>query len=175
MARWRLDCSSGNSFADGCSEPILQKAGLAGGRDSGGKPDPAFFIEHRIVHAGLAVPDRSLPSTARLPWDWFFEDGVAGSRTGIFTSLLMLSTGSRIGTRFELSSGEPYSGPFALTVGWRLSVAISSWRYSFGLAQSHELMTDVALHALRARVGREAGSSPAAIRSVQSPNNSNAR
>ena len=29
---WRLDRSSGNIFADGCSEPFLQKAGLSGGR-----------------------------------------------------------------------------------------------------------------------------------------------
>src|SRR5215471_6453194 len=32
MARWRLDCSSGNSCADGWADPFLQKAGLAGGR-----------------------------------------------------------------------------------------------------------------------------------------------
>src|SRR5438552_5654727 len=30
MERWRLDCSTGNSFADGCSEPFLQKSGFAG-------------------------------------------------------------------------------------------------------------------------------------------------
>src|SRR5881409_3873571 len=30
MERWRLDWSTGNSFADGCSEPFLQKSGFAG-------------------------------------------------------------------------------------------------------------------------------------------------
>src|SRR6516165_5893740 len=29
---WRLDCLSGNNFADGWSEPCLQKAGLSGPR-----------------------------------------------------------------------------------------------------------------------------------------------
>src|SRR5918992_3159289 len=32
MERWRLDDSIGVSCADGCSEPFLQKSGLAGGR-----------------------------------------------------------------------------------------------------------------------------------------------
>src|SRR5713226_4536409 len=30
--RWRLASSSGNTFADGWSDPFLQKSGLAGGR-----------------------------------------------------------------------------------------------------------------------------------------------
>src|SRR6266852_1265666 len=30
MERWRLDSSRGKSFADGCSEPFLQKSGLDG-------------------------------------------------------------------------------------------------------------------------------------------------
>ena len=32
MDRWRLAFSSGNTFADGWSDPFLQKSGLAGGR-----------------------------------------------------------------------------------------------------------------------------------------------
>src|SRR5215216_33988 len=32
MARWRPELGSGNTFADGCDEPVLQKSGLAGPR-----------------------------------------------------------------------------------------------------------------------------------------------
>ena len=32
IERWRLACSSGNTFADGCSDPLLQKSGFADGR-----------------------------------------------------------------------------------------------------------------------------------------------
>ena len=32
IAAWRADCSSGNTFADGWSEPFLQKAGLSSPR-----------------------------------------------------------------------------------------------------------------------------------------------
>src|SRR6266436_2050717 len=58
--------------------------------------------------------------------------------------------------------------PFALRVGLRRSVETSSWRYAFGSAQSHSVMTT-----LRSRPcgrGGAGGSSPAAVRSVQSAN-----
>src|SRR5712671_3347812 len=55
-------------------------------------------------------------------------EGVLGSRTGIFTLVAVFLTGSRIGTKSVLFSVAPYSDPYALIVGLRLSVAISSWR-----------------------------------------------
>src|SRR5881275_1585030 len=55
MARCRPARFSGNSCADGWLDPALQKAGLSGGR---GEPHPAALVEHRVVHVGLAGPDR---------------------------------------------------------------------------------------------------------------------
>src|SRR5262249_18891656 len=58
----------------------------------------------------------------------------------------------------------------AFTVGLRLSVEISSCKYALGLLQSHKLTT--MLRSIPCgRDGVAAGNSPAAIRSVQSPNN----
>src|SRR3954469_21502666 len=67
--------------------------------------------------------------------------GVFGSRTGIFTLVAVCRTGSSTGTKSVLNSGAPYSSPLALTDGLRLSVAISSCRYAFGVAQSHSVIT----------------------------------
>ena len=50
-----------------------------------GEPDASLLVHHRVVIAGLAVPDRvRLPSTARAPSASPFDDGVFGSRTGYF-------------------------------------------------------------------------------------------
>ena len=43
--------------------------------------------------------------------------GICGSRTGILNVVALFSTGSRIGMRSELYSGDPNSGPLPLTVG----------------------------------------------------------
>ena len=43
--------------------------------------------------------------------------GICGSRTGILNVVALFSTGSRIGIRSELYSGDPKSGPLPLTVG----------------------------------------------------------
>src|SRR6266850_7421758 len=64
--------------------------------------------------------------------------------------------------------------PLGLTVGLRLSLAISSCRYAFGVAQSQSVITTLRSTPC-GRDGFVAGSSPAAIRSVQSENNANAR
>src|SRR5262249_51308226 len=65
-------------------------------------------------------------------------------------------------------SGEPYSGPLALTVGLRLSDEIRSWRYLSGVLHSHSVITRLRSTPC-GRGGFSVGSSPLATRSVQSP------
>jgi hypothetical protein len=90
------------------------------------------------------------------------------SRTGATKVVARFFTGSRIGSVSELYSGEPITGPLALTVGKRRSLAIRSCRYCFSFIQSRSVMT-----MLRStpcgRGGFANGSSPLAMRSVQSP------
>src|SRR4051794_41211739 len=63
---------------------------------------------------------------------------------------------------------DPYSGPYALTVGWRRSEEIRSWTKCFSVAHSHDEITT--LRSMPAgRGGFVLGSSPAATRSVQAP------
>ncbi len=65
-------------------------------------------------------------------------------------------------------SGEPYSGPLALTVGLRRSDAIRSCRYLSGVDQS-QVVTTMLRSTPVGRGGLAFGSSPLATRSVQSP------
>src|SRR5262249_7659178 len=65
-------------------------------------------------------------------------------------------------------SGEPYSGPLALTVGLRLSDEIRSCRYLSGVLHSHSVTTR-SRSTPCGRGGLSFGSSPLAMRSVQSP------
>ena len=65
-------------------------------------------------------------------------------------------------------------GPFALTVGLRLSEVTSSCRYAFGSAQSQAVMTTSRSRPW-GRGGASAGYSPLAIRSVQSAKSSKDR
>ena len=49
----------------GMVRPFLTK-GLSGPRpDSGGEPDSPLFIQHRVVHAGLRIPDAFLSPVGR--------------------------------------------------------------------------------------------------------------
>src|SRR5919108_2326478 len=80
--RWRLADSIGVSFADGWSEPFLQKSGLSGGR--------TLAVYHTLPFSsniGLCVvvwlsQMRSSPQYGDGSMGLFFEDGVFGSRTG---------------------------------------------------------------------------------------------
>ena len=58
--------------------------------------------------------------------------------------------------------------PFAFRVGFRRSVETSSCRYAFGSAQSHSVMTT--LRSIPRGRGGAGGTSPFAMRSVQSAN-----
>src|SRR5690348_3384123 len=94
--------------------------------------------------------------------------GMAGSATGILKNVTWLVFGSRIGMSSEEYSFEPYSGPYALTVGLRRYVEIRSWTKCFSVAHSHEEMTTLR-STPTGRCGLFFGNSPAATRSVQSP------
>src|SRR5689334_3510468 len=65
-------------------------------------------------------------------------------------------------------SGEPNNGPLALTVGLRRSDEIRSCRYLSGVDHSHDVTTTLR-SSPSDRGGFVFGSSPLAIRSVQSP------
>src|SRR5688572_11961689 len=100
---WRPPLSTGKSFADGCSEPFLQKAGLAGGRirvviqtrpraSNIGLWTEAWLFQIRSVPqsgegASISVSDLAI----------IMVSGVFGSRTGTFTSVALWRTGSRTG------------------------------------------------------------------------------
>src|SRR5690242_5609962 len=65
-------------------------------------------------------------------------------------------------------SGDPYNGPYALTVGLRRSEEIRSCRYLSGFDHSHDVMTTLR-SSPSGRGGLAFGNSPLAMRSVQSP------
>src|SRR5262245_59612373 len=109
---WRLVRSSGNTFADGCSEPFLQKSGLSG---------------LRTVAANHTRPSRPnmplwlLALESQIFWSPQYGEGcvrcfagasgVSTSRTGIRNMLTLCDFGSRIGMLSVDNSGEPKSGP----------------------------------------------------------------
>src|SRR6478735_10837725 len=93
---------------------------------------------------------------------------MAGSATGILKNDTVLVFGSRIGMLSVAYSGEPYSGPLALTVGFRRSDAIRSCIYLSGVDQS-QVVTTRLRSTPEGRCGLFFGSSPLATRSVQSP------
>src|ERR1700694_4926528 len=96
------------------------------------------------------------------------DSGISVSMTGILKNETLLVFGSRIGILSVEYSGEPNSGPFALTVGSRRSDEIRSCRYLSGVDHSHSVMT-ILRSTPCGRGGLSLGSSPLAIRSVHSP------
>src|SRR5262245_58399235 len=115
----------------------------------------------------------SSPQYGERPRGRAVDDGVCGSRYGCFTSLVADVLGSRTGTMSVLSSGDSEIGPFAFTRGLRLSLEIASCRYAFGVDHSHMLITTLRSRPC-GRSGFAKGSSPAAMRSVQSANRASA-
>src|SRR4051812_41271134 len=99
--------ASGNAFADGCSDPCLQKSGFALGRMRELNQTRPFSS---IIGLWLSVLLSQMGFGPHHADGWnglLFEDGVCGSRTGCITALALCATGSITGTRSELSSGEP--------------------------------------------------------------------
>ena len=113
------------------------------------QPHAPVAIEHRVVVVRARVPDalvapvrrrlQAASSAAACPGPRL--SGICGSRTGILNVVALFSTGSRIGITSELYSGDPKSGPLALTVGWRRSLEMRSCRYCFSFIQSRSVTT----------------------------------
>ena len=55
----------GNSLADGCVDPSLQKAGIVGRPHRRRDPHAALLVEHRVVDVVLAGPDRLVAPVRR--------------------------------------------------------------------------------------------------------------
>src|SRR5438093_1385763 len=85
---------------------------------------------------------------------------------GTLTIVTLFSTGSKM-FRPSVNCDTPYTGPFAFTRGFRLSEATLSARPSAGVPQSHIVTTRLRSTPFGLG-GAEWGSSPFAIRSVQS-------
>ena len=115
IATWRGDFSSGNTLADGWSEPFLQKAGLSMPRTVAASQTRPFLSNMRVVVVGLAVPELLLAPigrgrsglTAAAAWPRSERSGMFGSATGILKNDTLCVFGSRIGMLSVEYSGEP--------------------------------------------------------------------
>src|SRR5437868_12037715 len=96
----------GNILADGCSEPVLQKAGFSGGRTREVNHTRPFSSNIGLCMFAWLSQIASSPQYGEgcsgLP-----GAGVFGSRTGIFTEPALKCTGSITGMLSVLSSGAP--------------------------------------------------------------------
>ena len=107
MDRCRLEDSIGVSLADGCSEPCLQKSGFAGAPTREVNQTRAFSSSIGLCMLVWLSQMRSSPQNGDGSIGFCFDDGVAGSRTGIFTWVARWFTGSSTGKRSVLSSVAP--------------------------------------------------------------------
>src|SRR5712691_7825767 len=125
IERWRLDDSSGVSFAEGWSEPRLQKSGLAGGRTREVNHTRPFSSYIGLCVLVWLSQIGSGPQIGEGSIVFALDDGVRGSRTSIFTCVALWLTGSSTGKRSVLSSVAPYRRPFGLSLGFLLSVEMT--------------------------------------------------
>src|ERR1700692_740380 len=93
---------------------------------------------------------------------------MTGSSTGSLKNVTVLVFGSRVGMSSLSYSGEPNSGPLALTVGLRRSEEIKSCMYVFSFPHSQVVITTFR-SAPCGRGGVLFGSSPLAMLSVHLP------
>ena len=121
----------GNAWLYGC-RALPAEGRMCRARDWFPSATASFRIEHVVVIAGFGCPgpcrcpSRPTPPSA-------FERGVTGSSApaiwitggGLGDFAFSGSSTGRLSVEY---SGEPYSGPLALTVGLRWSVEIRSWR-----------------------------------------------
>src|SRR5262245_52313323 len=168
IAAWRTASFIGNRFADGWLEPALHHAGVAGGR------------MRAVIHRRPCPSNIELCTSLRLVQMFSLAQygdglrvgpdatGVLGSCGGTFSVEVFDVVGSSTGVLSVLISGELYTMPFALTVGLRRSVTARSWRYVLSVPQFHSVMT--MFRSTPAGRGGAGGTSPAAMRSVQSAN-----
>src|SRR5271169_2685735 len=100
----RPDCSIGVSLADGWSDPFLQKSGLAGAPTREANQTRAFSSIIMLCMLVWLSQIASSPQYCDVPTGFSFDDGVFGSRTGIFTRVVLLVSGSSTGKKSVLSS-----------------------------------------------------------------------
>src|SRR5712691_882345 len=104
MERWRLAASIGNTFAEGWSDPFLQKSGLAGGRTRALNQTRAFSSMIGLCMLVWLSQIGLSPQTGEGAIGKSLELGVFGSRTGCFTWVAVCVFGSRTGMKSVLSS-----------------------------------------------------------------------
>src|SRR5215475_4600892 len=83
MERWRLDCSIGNSLAEGWSEPFLQKSGFAGGPTREVNQTRPLSSNIGLCMLVWLSQIGSGPQYGDGVMGFSFEEAVFGSRTGI--------------------------------------------------------------------------------------------
>ena len=173
IERWRFDSASGNTLAEGWSDPFLQKSGFAGGRTRAVIQTRPFSSIIGLWLLVCASQIGSSPQYGDGPIGASFEDGVLGSRTGSFH--FRGGVVLRVQDRDEIRA--LLRGPVELAVGVDRGFAPVGRdlvvEIGGGPTQSHRVRTTLRSMPC-GRVGCANGSSPAAIRSVQSPNSLNA-
>src|SRR5882757_9863162 len=107
IERCRVDCSIGVSFADAWSEPFLQKSGLANWPTREVNQTWPFSSIIGLCMVVWLSQITSSPQYGDAPCGLSFDDGVLGSRTGIFTAVAVCVFGSSTGKKSVLSSVEP--------------------------------------------------------------------
>src|SRR4029453_8749868 len=117
---WRPERSSGNTLAEGWSEPFLQKAGLSIPRTAAANHTPPLLSNMPLWLLARWFQIFSPPQYAEgwvglataEAWNGGPNDsGAFGSATGILKNVALCVLGSRIGMSSLEYSGEPYSGP----------------------------------------------------------------
>src|SRR5437764_14052128 len=114
MATCRGDLSSGNTLAEGWSEPFLQKAGLSMPRTVAAIHTRPFLSNMALWLLARVSQVFSSPQYAEAcsglmlaAWPGPSDSGMFGSSTGILKNVTLLVFGSRIGMLSVEYSGEP--------------------------------------------------------------------
>src|SRR3989442_13730738 len=84
MERWRFDSSRGKSFADGCSEPFLQKSGFAGAPTREGNQTRPFSSNIGLCMLVSLSPMCPGPQGGYGAMGVCLLQGAVGQRTGSF-------------------------------------------------------------------------------------------
>src|SRR6202030_2203517 len=118
IANCRWLASSGNSFADGRSDPLPQKSGSLTPRTaaaSHSRPLPSIIELWLLMWVSQICSLPQYGDGARgfsaAAWPGPSENGMSASRTGAWNLVTLFFTGSRIGMMSVAYSGEPNSGP----------------------------------------------------------------
>src|SRR5262245_61355811 len=116
IATWRPDCSSGNTLAEGCSEPFLQNAGLSMPRTAAANHTRPFLSNMPLWLLARLLQIFSSPQYAEGSIGLTVADacsggpsdsGALGSATGILKNEILWVLGSRIGMSSLEYSVEP--------------------------------------------------------------------